>query len=137
MPTPIFNNVVMTAANDPFTPVVAYTSNRSESNAVDGNVKSYANGRRRAVQQAGVNHQFIFTLRDVSDLPITLSAPGSGIIVPFELIQVEWVGVRVVVRDHRGRYFEGIYFTAGITDRKTPHLYDIALTVTELTPEAP
>lgn len=135
MPTPVFNNVVITAANDPLTPLVAYSADRTENNAVDGAVQTYANGRRRAVQQVGVAHNFTLTLKDVTDLPQVLPAPGSGTIVPLALIQSTWIGIRIVIRDHKGRYFEGVYFQAGVAERKAPHLYDVAISVVELTPD--
>lgn len=135
MPTPSFNTVVITAASDPLTPVVAYSASRSENNTIGGDVQTYANGRRRAVAGPGVIHNFVLTLVDVSDVEETLPSPGSGTIVPLKLIQTDWLGVRVVFRDHRGRYFEGVYYSASIVDHKTAHLYDVAIAITELTPE--
>lgn len=135
MPTPVFGQVVITAGNDPLTPVVAYSSGRSESLAVQGTVDTYANGRQRSIAQVGVKHTFVLTLRDVSDLPVTLPSPGSGTINPLDLLMTTWLGVRILFRDARGRYFEGVYFNAAISDRKTPHLYDVALSIAELTPE--
>jgi len=137
MPTPVFNSVVITAANDPLTPVVCYSANRTENNSVAGQIQTYANGRQRAVSQIGVIHQFVLTLKEISDIPVALPSPGVGTINPLELIQTEWLGVRIVIRDHKGRYFEGVYFGAGIAERKAPHLYEIALTINELTPAGP
>ncbi|WP_163567105.1 hypothetical protein [Fodinicola feengrottensis] len=87
MPTPTFNAVVITAASDPLTPVVARSSSRSETSGISGKVVTYAAGRQRSVSHVGTTHQFVMTLRDVSDLPVTLPAPGTGTVVPLQLLQ--------------------------------------------------
>lgn len=99
--------------------VHAYSSDRGRETGVDGEVRKYAGGRLRAVSSVGTRGTFAFKLRDLSDADI-------------ERLK-SWYGQPVVVRDHRGRRYFGVYFGLQESERKTKTLWDAALVLQEIT----
>lgn len=79
----------------------------------DGNVELYAGGRLRSYSLAGEQGQFTITLRELS-----LDA----------IAQLEsWIGIAVVVRDHRGQRFFGVYFAVQTAAMKEIGYYTAAI----------
>lgn len=99
--------------------VHAYSSDRGRVTGMTGDVRQYAGGRQRAVSTEGVKGQFTFKLRDVTDDDI-------------ELLK-SWYGDPVCVRDYRGRVYFGVFWSLTETERGHIELYDVALTVQEIT----
>lgn len=85
------------------------SNGRSSGHSVDGAVRTYAGGRQRAISTQGTRGTFSFTL------------------VLLSLAQIEtlksWIGQGVVVRDHRGQRFFGVYFVVGVGEYKDPAIY--------------
>ena len=99
--------------------VSAYSSDRSRSAGMEGTVQRFAGGRQRAITSVGVRKEFSFKLRDLTETQIqTLEG---------------WLGQTVVVRDHRGRKHFGVFFGYTEDERKVKTLYDVSLTLTNVT----
>ncbi len=97
----------------------AYSSDRSRGTGINGTVNQYAGGRFRPTTIEGVRGSFAFKLRDVTELQI-------------ETLKT-WYGQPVVVRDHRGRVYFAVFFNLAETERRDTSLYDVALTIEEIT----
>ena len=87
-----------------------------------GEVRTYANGRQRAVTQAGERGTFAFRLEDVTAATITTLRT--------------WIGRDVQVRDHRGQVFFGVYFAVVVGERKEPTLYTCQIVLKTITAPA-
>lgn len=79
------------------TAVSAYSTDRSRADQSDGEVRTYAGGRRRSVTSEGVGTEFAFTMR-----LLTLTEVET---------LISWIGETVQVRDHRGQRFFGSFFS--------------------------
>lgn len=99
--------------------VHGWSSDRGRETSVDGEVRKYAGGRLRAVSSVGTRGSFAFKLRDITNNDI-------------EMLK-SWYGQPVVVRDHRGRVYFGVFFSVQETERKDVSLYDASLTLQEIT----
>lgn len=97
----------------------AYSKDRGRQMAVDGEVRTYGGGRRRAVIAVGRLNTVPFTLVQLSELQV----------VNLE----EWMGLLVMFRDHRGQRFVGTYFGMDFKERKPKDRWDIGLTLHEVT----
>lgn len=106
-------------ADAPETYLRFFTTDRGDTRAVDGEIRTYANGRRRLVTRAGSARTLPVTLRQVSDADLD--------------VLEEWRGRLVMVRDHRGRLFFGTYFSIDVTDYKDRSGYDVAVEVADVT----
>lgn len=99
--------------------VSANSSDRGRSKGIDGAVQKFAGGRQRSISAVGVKGTFAFTLRDVNDETLnTLTL---------------WMGQTVCLRDHRGRKYFGVYYDLAEEERKDLDLYDVSLTLNEVT----
>lgn len=100
--------------------IAAYTGRgRSRQYTQEGQVERFAGGRFRSIATEGVRGQQTFTLRDVTDTQLaTLQA---------------WIGLTVLVRDNRGRRMFGTYYNVGYQDRMSVGLYDVSITLNEVT----
>ena len=95
------------------------TASRSESNESEGDVRTYASGRRRYFSKAGVKESMSFTLVDVT---------------PDDLATLkDWKDDLVLVRDYKGRKMYGTYNSLSVTDSKTAAFHQVVMTVTEVT----
>ncbi|MEV4197008.1 hypothetical protein [Micromonospora globbae] len=104
--------------------VAAQSWDRSQSYEKDGEVRTYAGGRQRAISAEGERGTFAFTLRKL---------PLSAV----ELLR-SWKGLAVQVRDHRGQRWTGVYFTVTpleplVPPGPGPYWYDVALTLRTVT----
>jgi hypothetical protein len=88
---------------------------RSREHGIEGEVRTYAGGRQRAVTRAGEQGKFEFSLRFL---------PAATV----ELLRT-WVGVPVLVRDWRGQAFYGVFFRVPITEHRSPVDYDVQITL--------
>jgi len=97
-----------------------YTAHdRAQSKSVSGEVRTYAGGRQRSVTAVGTRSQVSILLRQVTQNDIdTLTS---------------WFGKTVVVRDHRGRRWFGVFYTLDIADRRKKTLHDVTITVYSVT----
>lgn len=95
------------------------TPNRDQAYDQAGEVRTYANGRQRAVTQAGERGTFAFRLEDVTAATLTTLR--------------SWIGRDVQVRDHRGQVFFGVYFGVIVAERKEPTLYTAQITLKTIT----
>jgi hypothetical protein len=75
--------------------VSAYSSDRSFAFETDGEVKTYAGGRRRSLTSEGVQTQFGFTLHDLTQTSLDTL--------------VSWIGLPVQIRDKRGQLFNAVF----------------------------
>lgn len=83
--------------------------------SLTGEVRQFAGGRFRYVGRTGVGGRLDRTLRAV---PQRLT----------ELME-EWIGQTVLLRDHRGQRWWGIFKTVGRRNIKGTTLYDVSITV--------
>lgn len=97
----------------------AYSSERSRAHSVEGEVRTYAGGRQRAVYVAGERGEFPFKL-------INLTA------AEVEIVR-GWTGLTVQIRDHRGQRFFGAYFEVAVEEVKAPVVYNVQATLRVLT----
>ena len=93
--------------------ISGYTKDRGRGHANDGEVRTYAGGRRRAIITAGESGKFKFTMVDLTQAEM-------------ETLR-EWKGTTVEVRDHRGQRFVGVYFQVDIGEAKVSTLYDVSI----------
>lgn len=96
-----------------------YMSKLTVKPVIDGEVRTYAGGRRRAIQRPGRFHE----------LTATLPACTRD--------QLEWlaekVGSPVLVRDDRGRKFYGVFFDVDTDEHQYDAEGDASLSITEIT----
>ena len=96
--------------------VSAYTArDRGQSFAVDLDVRTYANGRRRAISVAGEIGEIPYTLDMLSLATVTLLR--------------SWVGVNVQVRDHRGQKWFGVFAGVQVGEHFEPGRYRATITL--------
>jgi hypothetical protein len=82
---------------------------------IDGQVRTYASGRRRAVTTAGLKAEV--TRRMVSlDLATTRKL-------------VLWLGAAVQMRDHRGQKWYGVFFDVAVEEYMLTGLYAASITL--------
>ena len=94
--------------------VSGYSADRGEELDLEGGVRTYAGGRRRAYTVAGDIGSFDFTIRDVTKANVDLLK--------------SWRGILVQVRDHRGQRFVGIFRKVKPVEVKADiNLYDVQL----------
>ncbi|MCX5066898.1 hypothetical protein OOJ91_13685 [Micromonospora lupini] len=105
--------------------VSAGSVDRSQQYEQDGEVITFAGGRQRAVATEGERGTFGVTLRRVS-----LATVGK---------LRDWMGVAVLVRDHRGQRWTGVFFTVMPSEPPVApgptaaYWYDVALTLRTIT----
>lgn len=92
---------------------------RAREHDMDGEVRTYAGGRQRAITTAGERGSFGFTLVDVS-------------LTTVDLLRA-WVGKPVQVRDHRGQRFFGVFFSVTTAEAKDPALYNATMALRVVT----
>lgn len=88
---------------------------RNRSHSMDGEVRTYAGGRQRAITAAGERGTFEVTLR----------------LLPQTTIDVlrSWIGIPVQIRDARGQRFFGVYFDVPVDEHRAPADYDVPLSL--------
>lgn len=96
-----------------------YTTDRGIAKSSDGEVRTYAGGRRRAITKAGVNSTFQVTVRQLTLVQKTLLE--------------SWIGLSLEIRDHRGQRWVGVFFDVKTVEWKAPPTYDCAIILTEVT----
>lgn len=93
---------------------------RTSEFSIDGEVRTYAGGRRRAVTKAGERSSYSCTLQDVT-------------LTQRDLLR-GWFEQNVQVRDHRGQIFRGVILAIGVAERTYElDLYEVALTILSTT----
>lgn len=98
----------------------AYSTDRSRSTEVNGSVRSYAGGRRRAYTTPGLDGKYPFTMRMLTRAQVDTL--------------ITWEGSLVQVRNHRGQRFVGIYFSVKEAEYKDSiGTYDASMELTDLT----
>lgn len=96
--------------------VSAYSGGeRSRSATVEGEWRTFANGRQRSVGTEGVKELFAFKLRDIS-------------LSTFNTLKT-WISQLVQVRDHRGQQFYGTFFALNLIESKDFNLYDVEIQI--------
>lgn len=106
-------------AEDPSDYLRFYTSDRSDSSEIPGEVRRYAAGRLRTITRVGEAQNIGATLRLVSDT---------------DLEQLKtWLGALLLVRDHRGRLMFGTYFKLAVVDYEDRSGYDVTVTFQQVT----
>lgn len=88
---------------------------RSTGYGVDGAVRTYASGRRRAISTAGVQGEVSRTMAYL-DLATTDRL-------------VTWLGAQVLMRDHRGQRWYGVFFNVAVSEYMLPTLYAATITL--------
>ena len=81
----------------------------------DGEVRTFAGGRQRAIVRAGVHGQYDVVLRLVPRADITTLT--------------SWMGLPVQVRDNLGRLYVGVFLAVPETERKGQATWDVALSL--------
>ena len=93
---------------------------RTSEFGLEGEVRTYAGGRRRSVTVEGERSSYSFVLQDVT---LTQRDTLRG-----------WFGQNVQVRDHRGQIFSGVILAAGLVERTYElDLYEISITLQSTT----
>lgn len=100
--------------------VSGFSTDRGEELDLQGGVRTYAGGRRRAYTTPGDIGTFDFTLRHMTKADVdTLKS---------------WRGILVQVRDHRGQRFIGIYRKVKPVEVTAKiNLYDVVLQLETVT----
>lgn len=88
---------------------------RATSYALDGSVRTYASGRRRAISVVGLQGQVTRTM-----LALDFSTKEN---------LITWLGTSVMMRDHRGNRWFGTFFAVDIDEYMRPDLYSAAITL--------
>jgi hypothetical protein len=88
---------------------------RSTTYAMDGDVRTYASGRRRGVATAGVK-------TEVSRRMVSLDYATKEALI-------SWLGVSVQMRDHRGNKWYGVFYAVEVTEYMRPDLYAATITL--------
>ena len=92
--------------------------------AIEGDVKTYAGGRQRAVSTVGEAGEEGVTLMDCT-------------LVQRDTLRL-WAGETVQVRDHRGQIWFGTYFSLSVVEVRNPFtLYNITFNLKVVTVEDP
>lgn len=100
-----------------------FTSDRGDERAVPGEVRVYAQGRRRIITRTGSAQTLTATLRQVTSAELdTLE---------------DWRGDLLMLRDHRGRLVFGTFFDMAVTDYTDRSGYDVAITFQQVTTTLP
>ncbi|MFD6565396.1 hypothetical protein [Micromonospora profundi] len=100
--------------------VAAPSAARKRDTGVEGEVRTYGAGRQRSITTAGRRTTMAFTLRRVTTAQTARLE--------------EWIGQPVMYRDYRGQRYVGAYYGLDVTEYKNePDLYDVALTLHEVT----
>lgn len=88
---------------------------RSTGYSVDGNVRTYASGRRRAITVAGLRGE----------------VARSMVAVDFATKEriITWLGLHVQMRDHRGNRWYGVFFGVDVGEYKRADLYTVTITL--------
>jgi hypothetical protein len=88
---------------------------RTQGFSIDLAVRTYANGRRRAISTAGLIGELPFRL-----LAIDLATKEN---------LTTWLGIQVQARDHRGQKWFGVFGNLAVTEYMLPTLYAAAFTI--------
>jgi hypothetical protein len=83
--------------------------------SIDGAVRTYASGRRRAVSVAGLKTE------------VTRSMVALDFATKEKLIG--WLGANVQMRDARGNKWFGVFFDVAVSDYMRPDLYSVAVSL--------
>lgn len=86
---------------------------RGEEYAADGEVTTFAGGRRRSITAVGVATKYTFRL---------LFLPRASV----DLLQA-WQGQLVQVRDHKGRRFFGVYHQVAVDEIVSRSTWHVAI----------
>lgn len=118
MATVVLERPVLSLASDPSQQIAAYTSDRTDSLAVPGEVRRMANGRLRVVTRAGSQQTLGVTFRNLS---------------PSEVATVRsWAGRVVLFRDVLGRKLYCTYLTADVVDYRDRSAQDVKVVLSEV-----
>lgn len=88
---------------------------RDTNHSIDGAVRTYASGRRRAISTAGVKGE--------------ITRRGVAIDHATKEKLIGWLGVHCQLRDHRGNKWFGVFFSIGVGEYMRPDLYSAAITL--------
>lgn len=88
---------------------------RAQAFETAGEIRQYANGRRRAISVIGEAGTMSFTL---VSLDLTTKDKLRG-----------WAGQAVQVRDHRGQKWFGVFFSLSVGEYMRPDLYSASFTL--------
>lgn len=83
--------------------------------AVDGQVRTYASGRRRGVITAGLK----------GEIPRTLLAIDYATVQKLQT----WLGLNVQYRDNRGQKYFGLFLDLAVREYLRPDLYAATITI--------
>lgn len=124
MPAIVLSQLWLHKADDLDTYLRFFTAaGRGDERAVPGEVRTYAQGRRRIITRTGSAQVLTATLRQVTDA---------------DLVTLEdWRGGLLMLRDHLGRLVWGSYFELAVTDYADRSGYDVALTFQQVTTTLP
>lgn len=88
---------------------------RATGYSVDGNVRTYASGRRRAVAVVGLR-------AEVSRSMVMVDYATKELLV-------SWIGALVQMRDHRGNKWFGVFYAVDVDEYMRTDLYSIGITL--------
>jgi hypothetical protein len=97
----------------------ASARDRATGYSMEGTVRTYASGRRRAITTAGLR----------------VEVQRRMVALDFDTKEqlVEWLGVHCQLRDHRGNKWFGVFFAVDIGEYMRPDLYSAAITLQAVT----
>lgn len=123
MPSITLDRLWLHQADDLDTYLRFFSTGRGDERAVVGEVRVYAQGRRRIITRTGSAQVLTATLRQVTDADLSTLE--------------DWRGVLLMLRDHLGRLVWGTFFDMAVTDYADRSGYDVALTFQQVTTTLP
>lgn len=93
----------------------ASARDRTQAFSMELAVRTYANGRRRAIGTVG----------EVGEIPYTLQMADLATVSRLRT----WVGINVQVRDHRGQKWFGVFAGLAVAEYMRPDLYRVSFTL--------
>lgn len=114
------DTVLLAAQSDLSVLLELEVSSLDEQDAQPGQVRTYANGRRRSVTRAGISRTINLTFDVVADR------------ASLDLLR-SWRGQVVLFRDPRGRKVWGVFYEIEIDENVAVDIAEVSLSLTELT----
>lgn len=112
--------VMLAPVSDLSAAVMLDVSSLEEDDDLDGEVRTYAGGRRRSITRAGRPRSFTLQFDVVQDRPLLDTLRG-------------WKGQPVLARDPYGRKVFGVYYRLPISERIPVDVVTVQMVLTEIT----
>lgn len=118
MASVVLDRVWVHLASDLNSHVTFFSADWSDNRSARGEVRTYANGRRRVIRRAGTSRQIGFTAKVLTRVQVDTL--------------VSWAGRVVLVRDTKGRKVYCTFFTVDVGDF-VDGSHEVTVAATEVT----